>query len=162
MLMMRACVMVKYVALLMVVVLAACSTSIKSSSETANLKDSHWAELGNNEWQLIAWQDKELIEKDISITLQYQEGRISGLAACNRYFASVKVDEQAGGIVLGAVGSTMMACLDSQMQAESRFLALLAKITHYQITDNHLYLSYQENDQVINVLTFQKVVAKKL
>ena len=50
-------------------------------------------------------------------------GRISGLAACNRYFGRIGVD--AGSIAISEIGSTRMACAPPVMEQERRFLAAL-------------------------------------
>lgn len=50
-------------------------------------------------------------------------GRISGLAACNRYFGRIDLD--AGSIAISQIGSTRMACAAPVMEQERRFLAAL-------------------------------------
>ena len=50
-------------------------------------------------------------------------GRISGLAACNRYFGQIGLD--AGSIAISQIGSTRMACAPPVMEQERRFLAAL-------------------------------------
>jgi heat shock protein HslJ len=64
-------------------------------------------------------------------------GRVSGFAGCNQYNGQYALAGDS--IAITAVRSTMMACTDG-MELESRFLATLPKLTHWQVNDSTLTL----------------------
>jgi heat shock protein HslJ len=64
-------------------------------------------------------------------------GRVSGFAGCNQYNGTYTLAGDS--IAIGPVVSTKMACTDG-MELESRFLATLPKVTHWQVTDSTLTL----------------------
>ncbi len=58
------------------------------------------------------------------------DGRVSGVAACNRYFGRIGID--AGSIAISQVGSTRMACAAPVMEQERRFLAALGAAASWE------------------------------
>jgi heat shock protein HslJ len=64
-------------------------------------------------------------------------GRVSGFAGCNQYNGTYALVGDA--LTIGPVVSTKMACTDG-MELESRFLATLPKLTHWQVNDSTLTL----------------------
>lgn len=75
-----------------------------------------------------AWAAQDIDERPVlaeprSTLVIELSGRISGLAACNRYFGRIGVD--AGSIAISQIGSTRMACAPPVMEQERRFLAAL-------------------------------------
>lgn len=77
----------------------------------------------NSEWVLA---EVDGAAPDWSATLNLSEpDRVSGLAPCNRYFASVSRDGTA--FALGPIGATRMAC--DALPAEQEFFRLLALMT---------------------------------
>ncbi|HSG88645.1 MAG TPA: META domain-containing protein [Pseudomonadales bacterium] len=66
------------------------------------------------------------------VTIEIDAGdRAGGRASCNRWFAPVTSAD--GGIRFGRAGSTMMACGESLMNQEQRFLATLARVRRFEI-----------------------------
>jgi heat shock protein HslJ/uncharacterized membrane protein len=61
------------------------------------------------------------------------DGRVSGRSACNRYSAAYTLDGER--LAIGAGAGTRMACAPALMQLESRFLAALAAVQGFAITD---------------------------
>lgn len=70
------------------------------------------------------WRVFEIAGQPVSaeVTLEIAGDRVSGRAACNRYFGSYAEGR------FGQMGSTRMACDEGLMQIESRFLGLLAEV----------------------------------
>jgi len=93
-----------------------------------------------------------------TITLDFgTEGKISGSAGCNHYFASCEV--KGTGITVGQAGSTMMYCSNpGVMDQESTYLALLTRSKTISIEGEHLTLS---GEQGALILTFTKTVPPK-
>lgn len=65
-----------------------------------------------------------------------QEGRLTGQAPCNRYFADMSLQGEA--LDLGPIGATKMACED--MKGESDYFALLGQMDSLTRTEDVLTL----------------------
>lgn len=59
------------------------------------------------------------------------EGRLGGMAACNRYFGSYALSGE--GLRLSPLGATKMACEPGVMDAERRFMEAAGRITGFAI-----------------------------
>lgn len=77
---------------------------------------------------------------DTTVTLLFEDGRVSGSANCNTYFADVTQDGSA--LSFGPIGSTRMACPEPIMQQENDFLAAMASVNHYVVAEGQLTLTY--------------------
>jgi heat shock protein HslJ len=110
--------------------------------------------IGDTEWVLKAWNFDEPAPINPEVTLIYRDGQFVGKSGCNRFFVSVKDREMAGDISVGLGGSTKMACPDSAMAVEDRFLDLLSRAKKFGFMDTRLALSY-ENDGVWKVMLFE-------
>ncbi len=77
---------------------------------------------------------------DTSVTLVFEDGRISGSANCNTYFADVT--QSGSELSFGPIGSTRMACAEPIMQQENNFLAAMATVNHYVVAEGQLTLTY--------------------
>jgi heat shock protein HslJ/uncharacterized membrane protein len=73
-----------------------------------------------------------------TMTLEADQ-RLSGRAACNRYFGTYELGD--GTLRLKPAGSTRMACEPAIMEQEARFLAALAAVTAFRREGNTLWLS---------------------
>jgi heat shock protein HslJ/uncharacterized membrane protein len=80
-----------------------------------SLLDTAWAAQDIDERPALAEPRSTLV---IELT-----GRVSGLAACNRYVGRIGLE--AGSIAISQIGSTRMACAPPVMEQERRFLAAL-------------------------------------
>jgi heat shock protein HslJ len=112
------------------------------------------ATIGDTEWVLKAWNFDEPAPINPEVTLIYRDGQFVGKSGCNRFFVSVKDGEMAGDISVGLGGSTKMACPDSAMAVEDRFLDLLSRAKKFGFMDTRLALSY-EKDGVWKVMLFE-------
>jgi heat shock protein HslJ len=101
------------------------------------------AMLADRVWLLRAWNVDEPAPTTPAVTLTFKEGRFAGDTGCNGYFATVKEGDLPGGIALGPVGSTRMACEPSLTEVESRFLAQLGSTTRFGFLLGRLALSYR-------------------
>jgi heat shock protein HslJ len=59
------------------------------------------------------------------------EGRVAGLASCNRYLASYELTGE--GLSMDGGASTMMACAPALMEQERRFLDALGAVRRFEI-----------------------------
>jgi heat shock protein HslJ len=90
-----------------------------------------------------------------TITLDFSvDGRITGSAGCNRYFATYEVKGTA--ISIGQAGSTEMYCITpGVMEQESAYLTLLGQAKTIIVEGDHLTLS---DGGGTTILTFAKTV----
>ena len=76
---------------------------------------------------------------NLQSTLRFDtDGRVSGMAGCNRYFGVATVD--GGSISFGALGATRMACPPAIMDQEDRFLMALEKAKRFETRNGLLYV----------------------
>lgn len=69
------------------------------------------------------------------ITLRFDaDGRVSGGAGCNRYFATYAQDGK--GLTIGPLGMTRMACVPALMEIEQRFAAALSQVGAAEFDDS--------------------------
>jgi heat shock protein HslJ len=107
------------------------------------------------EWVLRRWSPGEPAPAQPEVTLTYSDGRISGRAGCNSYFASAK-GQAPGEIAVGPAGATRMACPPDVMAVEKRFLGILPHVDRYAFLAGQLTLSY-EQDGTRRFLTLTRV-----
>lgn len=91
----------------------------------------------------------------IDVTLAFgNDGRIAGLAGCNRYFATYQ--DKGTTITIGQVGSTMMYCgQPGVMEQESAYLTLLSQVTTFTQEGGRLSLY---NAKGTKILAFTKTI----
>jgi heat shock protein HslJ len=82
----------------------------------------------------------------------FEDGRISGSAGCNRYFAKVE-DRGRGVISIGPVGVTRMACPQPLMDQEQSFLDTLARVDRFGFQLGDLVLSGPSGTLVLSPQT---------
>jgi heat shock protein HslJ len=99
--------------------------------------------LAGDSWTLRAWSFDEPAPDAPEITLVYDNGRFSGSAGCNRYFASVMPGDHPGDLMLGPSGSTRMICPQTIMAAEHRFLNQLYGVKKMSFLAGQLALSFE-------------------
>lgn len=68
-----------------------------------------------------------------------EDGKVTGRAPCNRYFASATVDGDK--IEIGKPGATMMACEQPLMAQEGAFFTALEKVASFRIENGNLVLA---------------------
>jgi len=76
-----------------------------------------------------------------TVTLDFgEDGKLSGTAGCNHYFASYEV--KGTSVTIGHAGSTLMYCGEpGVMDQESTYLSLLGQAESVVVTDDRLTLS---------------------
>ena len=66
------------------------------------------------------------------------DGRVAGIGEFKRFFGPYQVVNANGGIKIGPVASTMMACLDPNIETE--FFRMFENVHLYQLDEKNLYL----------------------
>lgn len=90
-------------------------------------------------WEVVEI-DGQAVADPARLTLDFApEGRLAGIAACNRYFGSYSLSGE--GLRLSPLGATKMACEPRAMEDEQRFMAAAARVTAFGIdADGRLVL----------------------
>lgn len=110
-------------------------------------------------WQLRYFEEMDgssgpavAVPDGIEITMRFSaDGRVSGAAGCNQYFATYRADED-GGLVIGEVGITEMFCQTPDIMAwEDRFRPLLTSINAYRVEGQRLVLAYGDEAGILHL-----------
>jgi heat shock protein HslJ/uncharacterized protein YecT (DUF1311 family) len=95
--------------------------------------------LAGTAWRVVAIEG-EPTDSEIEMTLEVgDDGAISGVGGCNRYFGAAEIDA-AGGITFGGIGATRMACPEPMMAQETRYFGALERVTRFALTTDGLEL----------------------
>ena len=113
--------------------------------------------VGTN-WTLESFHTADAVSSviaDTTITAVFgEEGRVSGSAGCNRYFAQYNVTGTS--LSIGPAGSTKMFCgTPGVMQQESTYLTLLSQVKTFTIKGDRLSLADAKG---ATILSFAKAV----
>lgn len=102
-------------------------------------------------WLVTAYVDESgaTAEPISDATLTFQNGRISGNAGCNGFFAAYTLDGGDLSITMG--GSTLMMCEDAVMAQEQAILANLGQAAAYAVTDGVLTLLNAEGTALLTL-----------
>ena len=106
-------------------------------------------------WQLTAMRGRSVDSQGKTFTLQLypDAGIVRGFMACNMYFGHYTChpgDSQTGRFPIEIVleGSGSLGCPEADMNADSRYYALLPKATHLSYTSTTLIL-YQNDKEIL-------------
>jgi len=78
-----------------------------------------------------------------------KDGKISGNAGCNDYFANYEVKDK--DLSISAIGSTKMFCGDGLMAEETAFLVALDKAASYRISGDSLQIFAADDTTLISL-----------
>jgi heat shock protein HslJ len=120
---------------------------------TAVTGDLSLATLEDVEWVLTTFDRAEPAPDEPEVTLVFSDGRIGGRSGCNRYFAGVIDGDLPGGLSVGQLGATKMACPDEVMRLEERYLRTLAGATKFGFVAGRLIVTCRVDD-AIHSMTF--------
>lgn len=93
----------------------------------------------STEWQLVQLNGRAVpVEGDLFTVVFGEDGRLSGLGACNRFMGSYQTTET-GGLTVGQnMASTRMFC--PGLDQEQAFGDVLSGATHYEVDGDMLML----------------------
>lgn len=90
------------------------------------------------EWQLVQLSGRAVpVEGDLFTVVFGEDGRLSGIGACNRLMGSYETTEK-GGLTVGQMASTRMFC--PGLDREQAFSDVLSEATHYEVDGEMLML----------------------
>jgi putative lipoprotein len=104
-------------------------------------------------WKLQDLQGERVLG-GVEATLNFPEaGMVAGNATCNRFIGTVKIEGES--MKFGSIGSTKMACADSVMSQESKYLAALHDVERFTIQEpDHILLL--ESKKADGLLRFRR------
>lgn len=76
-----------------------------------------------------------------------KDGKVTGRAPCNRYFAGATV--KGAEIAIAKPGATMMACEQSLMRQESAFFDALEKVASFKVENGRLVLKAADGHELL-------------
>jgi heat shock protein HslJ len=109
------------------------------------------ASLEGTTWQLTTFVDGESASSTLAgttVTLQLEEGRLSGNASCNTYNSSYTLEGDAL-TVAPEIATTRMACPDDIMSQEAAYLQVLSAVTGYQLEGTTLTLTTDDDRALV-------------
>jgi heat shock protein HslJ len=110
--------------------------------------------LAGSEWMLKRWNTDDPVVAGTNITMTYKDGQLAGTSGCNRFFAQVAEGPLPGDITPGPPGSTRMACADSVMVIENRFLSDLQSASKFGFLNGRLAITVGADSS--RVLLFER------
>jgi heat shock protein HslJ len=81
------------------------------------------------------------------LTLEFQDGQVSGDSGCNRFHGSFTV--QGDALAIGPLATTRMACGDDSMVQEQQFLAALASAATWDIVQGSLDIHRADGERAL-------------
>ena len=114
-------------------------------------------DLNGTNWRLIDLNgNQEPVLPDTEITLNIDQGQISGFAGCNNYNSSVTGDQEfLNKITVGPISATQKMCTDPTSNQESAYLARLGNVEKWAYDYGHLVLFYPQEDNTFGELTYE-------
>lgn len=103
------------------------------------------------DWVLTHFGYDERVPDGIEITLQVEDERIAGTAACNRYSGALKEGDAPGDVTLvgapaGVLAVTRMMCAPPLMDSELRYLQALQGLIQYSFLAGKLALTWRDRE----------------
>jgi len=132
----------------------------KQQKITGDLADHYRLEkvrmqLNEQTWQLTSISNEKITDKlSQRVNIRFdEEGKVSGQAPCNRYFATWQKNDRQ--LSIEKVGATKMAC--PFLKEEQSFFAQLANVDNYEIKQTILLL--KQGDEIL--LSFKAALEPK-
>ena len=91
-------------------------------------------------WRVVEIEG-EPTDTGIETTLDIDdEGAVAGIGGCNRYFGTAEIGDE-GGMAMGGIGATRMACDEATMAQETRYFAALERVAGFTLGEDGLELA---------------------
>lgn len=130
---------------LLIIVILACKPSKNATvSQATTSNDVSYIQ---GEWRLSSWQTKEntpFFEASKIPSIQIGDEKITGFGGCNRFSASIHIDNNK--MEIGSVAATRMFC---EGVPENEFFTILKGVNRFEITDKKLSIFDTENQNLI-------------
>lgn len=108
--------------------------------------------LEDSSWQLIHI-DNQTIPSGANVTINFQDGQASGVAACNQYGGAYTYSPD-GDFTLSQMMMTLMACLDNDlMELESAYLQVLGGVNFAKVDGDQLILTGEFGELIFELVS---------
>ncbi|HMQ03854.1 MAG TPA: META and DUF4377 domain-containing protein [Pyrinomonadaceae bacterium] len=112
-----------------------------------------------DDWRLVAYSfsrvnNYPIDDKDVTITIDTREQRVSGNSGCNRFIGQFKF-EDSGRLVVGPFAGTLMACPQIDNRFEAAFREALQGVDSFSFGTGILTLSDQRTG---HFMRFQRII----
>jgi heat shock protein HslJ len=104
-------------------------------------------DLAGVEWLLVE-QNGKPVAADPEQTLVVDGTRVRGQGGCNSYFGALREGATPGELAIGPIGATRMACEESVMDQETRYLAALEHAAKFGFVAGRLALTSRQGDRL--------------
>lgn len=104
--------------------------------------------LVGTDWELASLSESSLLQ-GTTITIEFAENEVSGLAGCNRYGGSYQTSGSS--LTFSDLFQTEMACLEPEgiLEQEGAYLAALNVAASYRLTDDQLEILDKADGQLL-------------
>ena len=120
-----------------------------------NYQKRHAPQLQGVVWKLIQFDKKDVVAENQYEISFLKSGRVAGVGACNRFFGPYEILNNNGGLTIGPVASTLMACPGENIEAE--YFRMLEEARLYQIDGINLYMFVNDKVKAVFVATDKPV-----
>ena len=117
-----------------------CAPASEPAAPSTSPAPTGGAALLGAEWAVFEINGQPIVP-DSKPSIKFEDGRVFGAASCNRFMGGYTVSPDGMKLEMSQMASTMMACLEPQMQQEGVFLKTLGAVTAYSVTDGVLTLT---------------------
>lgn len=117
------------------------------------------AQSTGDDWKLVAYNfassnNYNIDDKEVTLTLDTREQRISGNSGCNRFMGPFKF-EDSGRLAVGPFAGTLMACPRIDNRFETAFRTTLGNIDSFAFETGYLTLTDKRTG---HYMRFQRVI----
>jgi heat shock protein HslJ len=127
--------------LVLTLAFAACTPGPSPATKAPETRNT--AELLNTYWKLTQVGDQVITTpegaREIHLVLHSENQRVSGFSGCNNMMGGYVLEGDA--LRFAQMGGTMMACVDTGMELEKKFLSVFPQVAHWEIRGETLTLS---------------------
>jgi len=111
-------------------------------------------DLQGPEWKLAAIGWDNPVAEEPGPAIRFDGDKVTGSGGCNSYFGTV-TSEVPGHLAFSAMGTTMMACPEPEMDLERRYLHALAGGSTYGFVAGRLVIGCETNDGPVSLIFIQ-------
>jgi len=129
------------IAAVVVASISACAQIPASSTDNKTLQ---------NQWLITSINKMAVIPHSKATITFTEDNKVNGNASCNNFFGGYT--QQDNKISFGPTASTKMLCMSAINRQEERLLQALSNVDHYQIDNNTLILSNENNSETITAI----------
>jgi len=101
------------------------------------------ASITGMQWRPVSINSEPVADNSSMFVLFAVDGSITGNGGCNKFFGSLQTTD--GGISVGELGATRMACPAEIMDQEMAFMQALQNVANFELGEGSLQLMSADN-----------------